>query len=175
MKTIIILIGLMITPSLQAKPVNCKKHKLYCKIKKLKPRMSKKQAMSLSNIIYKQSKIHRGDPNLAVAIGMQETGLRNINRTQNIIQFNKDKTTWTVRRGVSDVCMYQFHVNTIVSYKIDPIKLLSDINYCVAWHFKVMRDKKKMCRKYGKEAWGCYHSKTKILRKHYIKLVSRYL
>lgn len=160
--------------------VDCNKHKIYCKIKDLKPGMSKIKAMSLSNKIYKHSRAHGGDPRLAVAIAMQETGLREINRKQNVIKFETScvngvcKKTWHVTRGVTDMCMFQFHVNTILTYDMDPIKLNEDIDYCIKWHFKLMKIKKKMCKHLDKP-WGCYHSKTKVLRKHYIGLVERYL
>jgi hypothetical protein len=70
--------------------------------------------------------------------------------------------------------MFQFHVNTIVNYKIDPVRLKNDIDYCVDWHFKLMNIKKKECKNKDKP-WSCYHSKTEKLRKEYIKLVERYL
>lgn len=160
--------------------VDCSKHKIYCKIKDLKPSMADSKAMSLSNKIYKYSRKHGGDPMLAVAIAMQETGLQDINRKQNIIKFEEKclngicNKTWSVKRGVTDICMFQFHVNTILTYNMDPIKLNEDIDYCIQWHFKLMNKKKRYCKHLDKP-WGCYHSKTKVLREHYIELVERYL
>jgi len=160
--------------------IDCSKHKIYCKIKALRSDMSYEKAMGLSNVIYRNSRKKDDDPTLAIAIAMQETGLREISRSQKIIQFSEECNkkgcfeSWSVSKGVSDVCMFQFHVNTILDYKIDPIKLRDDINYCVSWHFKLMRIKRKECKSLGHESWSCYHSNTKVLREHYIDLVERY-
>ena len=159
---------------------NLNKHPIYSQIIKNQPKIDKKYAMKLSNIIYKAAHKYKGDSVLAVAIATQETGIKNKHRRQNVIQFfekcdeEKCAEDWKIIRGVSDVCMFQFHVNTIVNYDIDPIKLKNDINYCVDWHFKLMNIKKKLCRKMNKP-WACYHSKNKHLRNMYIKLVERYL
>ena len=66
-----------------AKDINCDKHPIYCKIQSLKPKMTKKKAMQLSNMMYKSAhKYGIKDVIISVAIAMQETGLRNINRKQ---------------------------------------------------------------------------------------------
>lgn len=161
--------------------VNCETHPIYCKIKKLRPDMPYKEAMNLSNIVYKKSQKYHGDPILAIAIAMQETGLKQINRKQSIIKFKKEcendecQETYIIYKGVSDVCMFQIHVNTVINYDIDPIKLKNDLSYCIDWHFKIMNIKKQTCKKLGNEAWSCYHSTNKMLRKQYIKLVGRFL
>ncbi len=179
MKTLLF-ITLLFSTSIFAK-IDCQKHKVYCKIKELRPNMSFKKAMKLSNIIYNKSKKYKGDANLAVAIGMQETSLKERHRQQNIIQFQKEceeescKESWHVLRGYSDICMFQFHVNTIVANKIDPVKLKNDLEYCVDWHFRLMNQKKRICKELADDAWTCYHSKSKVLRLHYKKLVERYL
>jgi len=171
---------LLLLLSFSAHAFDASKHPIYSQIVKNNPPIDKKYAMKLSNIIYKYAKKHSGDPTLAVAIATQETMLKNRHRRQNVIQFfekcdeEKCSEDWKVVRGVSDVCMFQFHVNTIVNYNIDPIKLKNNIEYCVEWHFKLMKKKKKMCRKM-KKPWACYHSKNKTLRNIYISLVERYL
>lgn len=160
--------------------VDCERHKIYCHIRELKPNMNSSYAMALSNKFYKYSKKHNGDPRLAVAIAMQETSIRNIDRQQSIIIFSENcdhlscETIWKIKKGVSDVCMFQFHVNTILTYNIDPVRLKEDIDYCIEWHYKLMNKKKKYCKDF-KKPWACYHSKTKIYREQYIKLVERYL
>jgi len=160
--------------------VNLEKNPIYGKIIKNKPSINKKYAMKLSNIIYKMSRKYKGDPILAVAIATQETGLKNKHRKQNVLQFfnkcNEKKCVekWKVVRGISDVCMFQFHVNTIINYNIDPIKLKNNIEYCVEWHFKLMNIKKKLCKNMDKP-WGCYHSRNKRLQNIYINFVERYL
>lgn len=162
--------------------VNCNKHPIYCKIKTLRPTMNPKEAMDLSNIISTQARKYNGNPLLAVAIGMQETGLIKRHRTQKIIQFyqecdesnNECIEAWRVIKGVTDVCMFQFHVDTILSHNINPIKLKNDINYCISWHFRLMNEKKRLC-KHLDQPWSCYHSNTEKYRKQYIKDVGRFL
>jgi hypothetical protein len=161
--------------------IPCNKHPIYCKIKQLRPKMPNQQAMQLSNIFHINAKKYNGDPILAVAIAMQETGLRSKQRHQKVIQFAteclKDQCneTWQVIQGVSDVCMFQIHIGTILNYKINPVKLKNDLNYCVSWHFKLMKEKRKLCSSLGNASWSCYHSKTERIRKIYFKLVSEYL
>ena len=161
--------------------VDCNKHKIYCKIKELRPKMSNSEAMELSNILYKKAKKYNGDAMLAVAIGMQETGLKERHRKQNIIQFYKEcegddcQEAWRIVKGITDVCMFQFHVDTIVNHSMDPIRLKNDINYCIDWHFRLINEKKRICKDLGNEAWTCYHSRSRILRNQYKQLVERYL
>lgn len=160
---------------------NAQEFDLYSKIKSLRPTMPANAAYSLSKLIHKYAKKHNGNAKLAIAIAMQETSLRQKNRTQNVIEFKKTCNgdscveSWQVIKGSTDICMFQFHVNTIVYYQINPIKLKNDLNYCIDWHFKLMEIKKKVCKKLGNDAWTCYHSKKPSLRKQYKKLVERYL
>jgi len=70
--------------------------------------------------------------------------------------------------------MFQFHVNTILTYGINPVKLKKNMEYCIEWHFKLMKKKRGYCKHLDKP-WACYHSKTKHLREKYIKMVERYL
>lgn len=181
MKKLLLMTVILYSAKLSAK-VDCDTHKLYCKIKTLRPNMSYQKAMKLSNILYKKAKKYKGDANLAIAIGMQETGLKERNRRQNVIQFDKQCLengqcieSWKIERGVTDICMFQFHVDTIVRHNMDPIRLKNDITYCADWHFRLMKRKKRICKHLGKDSWTCYHSKTKVLRTHYKKLVERYL
>lgn len=180
MKKILLLFSILISQA--SASVDCNRHKIYCKIKTLRPSMPNNKAMDLSNVIYKKSKKYNGDPTLAVAIAMQETGIgRKTLRKQDVIQFYTEcdkRKCWEdykIVNGVSDVCMFQFHVNTIRNYKMDPVKLKNDLNYCIDWHFKLMNKKKRACKSLGEQSWGCYHSATKIKREIYIKLVERYL
>jgi len=178
-KTLLLLSFLIL--SVAHADVDCNKHKIYCKIKSLKSNMNNKKAMRLSNIIYKKARKYKGDAILAVAIGMQENSLRQRDRKQNVIQFydvcdekGHCKENWRILRGVSDVCLFQFHVNTIVSYNINPVKLKNNLDYCVDWHFKLMAIKKRQCRTIEKP-WACYHSKTPKVRNKYIEFVEEYL
>ena len=171
----------MLTGSAFAGSVDCSRHKVYCAIKKLRPSAKHAWVMKLSNAIYKEAKKVGIDPKLSVAIAMQETSLRQINRKQKIIVEKEvcdinDQPCYKVHEvisGYSDMGLYQFHVNTILHYKID-INRLDDIEYAVQMHFKILRDKLKMCKKHGDQAWTCYHSKTERLRNRYYNDVIRY-
>jgi len=177
----ILLSGVALTGSAFAGSVDCSRHKVYCAIKKLRPTANSAWAMKLSNIIYKEAKKIGIDPKLSVAIAMQETSLRHINRKQKIIVEKEvcdlgGKPCMIVHEivsGYSDLGLYQFHVNTIIHYKID-INQLDDLEYATKMHFKILADKLKMCKKHGDQAWTCYHSKTERLRNRYYEDVIRY-
>lgn len=162
--------------ALEANAANCVKHPIFCQIKRLKPNIGYKKAMRLSNMFYRSARKYKvNNPIRSVAIAMQETSLNlKLSRIQNIIIFNDDMTKWEVIRGYSDICMFQFHVNTIVNEKLDPIRLKTDINYCIDQHFKLMKKKIKVCGHLGGDAWTCYHSKTPRLRRRYKEDVERY-
>lgn len=163
------------TSNVEAKEIDCDKHSVYCNIIDKKPNMKPKKAMALSNKVYKYAKKYGQNPHISIAIGMQETGLRNISRMQNVIIYD-DSTEegWKVVRGHSDVCMFQFHVNTIVSHQLDPIRLKDDLDYCIEQHFILMKQKRKICSHLKEDSWSCYHSFNKIPREHYKRLVERY-
>lgn len=172
------LVALSFAGTAEAKSINCNKHKVYCKIKSLKPNMPHKQAMHLSNLMFKSAR-HHGvkDVIISVAIAMQETSLRNINRQQTVIVFEvKDGVeTFKYVRGSSDIGIFQFHADTIRKYNINAVKLKNDLAYSVDQHFRLMKKKLKYCKHLGKDAWTCYHSRTTIHRERYKEDVGRYL
>lgn len=175
-----------------AEAVNCKRHPIYCHIKKVKPKMNNKKAMRLSNLMYKYARKYKiKNPILSVAIAMQETRLRNINRVQTVIVFEEvcireiDSRYWKPYLsckevpkfvvGYSDISIFQFHALTIRRYGLDAVKLKNNLEYAVDKHFMIMKDKLKLCKYLGNEAWTCYHSRTPKLRKRYKEDVERYL
>lgn len=157
--------------------VSCERHPIYCHIKSLKPKMKNKRVMKISNLFHKYSRVHKiSNPILSVAIAMQETNFRpEKSRKQDIIVFNKEMTDWKVIRGYTDICMFQFHVGTIVKEKMDPIKLKIDLEHCIEQHFKLLKKKLRICKHLKEEAWTCYHSRTLKLRKRYKEDVEKYL
>lgn len=153
--------------------VDCTRHKVFCHIKKVKPTINDKYAMKLSNLIYKYSKKYGTNPIISVAIGRQESGLREVSRKETIIIFNPKPIYIT---GYTDICMFQFHSRTIKAEKLDAYKLHTDLEYCVEQHIKLLKKKIKICKKrLGKDAYSCYHSFNDGPRKVYQKLVERYL
>lgn len=169
-----IILLFVIFASVKANGQDCERHPIYCNIVDKKPKISPKYAMYMSNLIYKYSKKYKQDAKISIAIGMQETRLRQINRRQNIIIFNDDNTSWKIVKGYTDLCMYQFHVDTIVSHNLDPIKLKDDVEYCVEQHFILLRQKRKLCKHLKEDSWVCYHSINKVPREYYKHLVKEY-
>lgn len=161
---------------------DCSKHRIYCRILELQPNVDHSWAMEFSNILHRKSKKYNLDPMLSIAIAMQETSLRPIDRTQKVITFKvftrPDGTQdmdYEIVHGVTDVSIWQFHVETIIAYKEDPVMIKTDLEYATDFHFRLMRDKIHMCRHLDDEAWTCYHSATERLRERYKKDVQRYL
>jgi len=156
--------------------VDCSKHKIYCHIKRLKPRIDSKFAMSLSNLLYKYSKKYKINPHVSVAIIMQESSFRNKDR---IVRAYVDRDGVEVPEYVvTDVSMYQFHVDTIENFKLDTERLRTDLEYATEQHFKLLAKKIKVCSNRGigkNKAWACYHSYTRKHMNKYYKLVGRYL
>lgn len=156
--------------------IDCRQHRIYCKITKLKPSIDSKLAMELSNLIYKYSKVYKIDPFVTVAIVMQESGFaRKDRKTWGLVDINGIETPTIV---VTDVTLYQFHIKTINHYGLDLNKLRTNLEYATDSHFKILKDKINLCKKRGVSssvAWSCYHSTTDKLRKRYIEDVSRYL
>jgi hypothetical protein len=152
---------------------DCTVRPVYSHIVKLKPNIDREFADKLAVLIRKYSAEYELNPHISVAIAMQETGLENKHRKQKV--YVLENGYYKIVEGVTDVSLFQFHINTIQHYNLDPHKLSENLEYAVKNHFKIMADKVKMCSDLGKDAWVCYHSKTKVNREHYKKLVSRYL
>lgn len=159
--------------------IDCEKHPIYCHIKAVAPWLKYNKAMELSNKFYKYSKRYGTDPHVSVAIARQESTFnQNNHRKQGIIQFFDNDKKWRYVEGYSDICMFQFHVDTIINEEMSPIQLKTDNGYCIEQHFKLLAKKMRVCKKLGvpkKESWSCYHSYTPRLRKRYFEDVSRYL
>ena len=175
-----LLLTLMLFSSTAYAKVDCKVHKIYCKIVKLNPSIDTEFAFELSNLLYKKAKEYGTDPMVSVAIAMQESSLRNINRTtQGYLEKDCDsthqKSAMCVVPVVTDIGIFQIHVYTAKNYGFNMESLMTDIEYQVDSHLKILKQKLKNCRHLGKEAWSCYHSTTPKYRLKYVKDVSRYL
>lgn len=156
---------------------DCDTHPIYCKIRKLNPKLSHSFAMTLSNLIYKSAKSAGTDPMVSVAIAMQESSLTNRHRRSRVVS-----PSGAVYDGFTDIGIFQIHIDTAIEMGLDIPRLINDIEYQVESHFKILRRKIDVCTKkraklhvlYGLE-WSCYHSYTKSAREKYIHLVERYL
>jgi hypothetical protein len=135
--------------------------------------MNPNYALKLSNIIHKYAKKYNQDPHISVAIAMQETSLVNKHRMETVVIF-KDQG-YEIIKGYTDLCIFQIHINTAYNKGLNILKLNNDLEYCVEQHFKIMKKKRKVCKKLEPYAWTCYHSYTESHRLKYKKLVERYL
>jgi len=160
--------------------MNCKKNPLFCQICQFNPTIDKKWAMKLSNLLHKYGKAYDIDPWRSLAIAMQESSLKEQSRRRKVLVYydvckkNHCKKKYKYVEGVSDIGLFQFHVNTIIYNKINPLRLASDLDYTVQQHFLLLSKKQQQCDHLGKESWACYHSKNKKYRDKYVKLVNRY-
>lgn len=163
--------------------VNCKKHPIYCHIKKIAPHTSDKWAMKISNLIYSGAKRAKISPMISVAIARQESAF--INTTVEVVNIRKETIchtpdhciTNTKTKHLIDIGLFQINANTAGEYGCDKNKLMRDVEYNVACHFKILVDKMRICRKLNifKETWSCYHSITRRFRVKYAKAVRRFL
>ena len=171
------------TSSVAAKELDCSKHKIYCHIKKLKPEMNHNKALTLSNLIYKYSKQYGTDPHISVAIGMQESGLKEIHaKTSGLHKVevcDENNLCWLEYQPITiytDLSIFQFHYRSINIYRLNQKKILEhDLDHIVHSHIRILAGKIKNCQDLGQEAWVCYHSRTPVKRNLYYKLVKRYL
>lgn len=178
--TILYLLGILLlwlAPKAAQASVSCAKHPIYCRIVRLQPSTNRSFAMELSNSLYRWSKFYALDPRISIAIAMQESSLRNIDRYTTVLT-KEGKTV----RGVSDVGVFQIHIATAKEFGIEVLRLRSDLDYQVRQHMKVLRRKISTCSQHrvrlkvakGDE-WTCYHSYTYHYRMRYKKMVGRYL
>jgi hypothetical protein len=148
-----------------------KEHKIYKKILRLNPKADPEWALELTRNLLFYSKKYKTDPNISISIAMQESRLRPIHRSFRIISSHNKKNGFLY----SDLSTFQIHIKTIKAMGLDYKRLLWDNRYAVESHVKILSMKIKECRRYGKEAFSCYHSKTEENRVSYAKLVKRFI
>lgn len=179
-KLFVIALGLISAAKLTAQ--DCKNNIIFCKIIKYNPNIDKNFALSLANKLVKKAKEHGVDPNLSLAILMQESGLRNINtyKTHTTVdKFCDDKKCYKIVKEVNeafDLSIAQININTARNYGLDIDRLFNkDLDYALDAHFIILKDKMKTCAHLGADSYSCYHSTNEPHRLLYVKLVSRYL
>jgi len=162
--------------------VDCKVHKVYCKIVQLQPRIDKTKAMQLSNWIYKGAKAIGIDPLVSVAILNQENRFRNVHTyevdTKIVEECHSTSCTRIVteHQEVADMGIAQINIRTAVGFGFDLQRLYDhDVEYAIESHFVILKSKIDMCKDLGEHSWSCYHSVTPEHRLKYVKMVSRYL
>lgn len=179
MKKLIFTISLLFSTASYAE--DCKHNPIYCKILKFKKNADKAWAMDFSNKLVIKSKENHIDPNVALAILLQESHLENLNTFKTFTSMDKhcDGTNCfqvtTITEKAFDLSIAQINVGTALDYKFDIERLfLLDEAYALNCFFQILKDKIEMCK--GKDKpWSCYHSVNDGPRLLYVDLVSRYL
>jgi hypothetical protein len=182
MRNLIIAAGLSVSGVAAAADKVCSKNPIYCKIMQYKKTADKTWAMEFSNKLVKKAKEHRIDPNLALAILLQESMLENVNtfKTETIVENSCDerncyKITTTTEKAF-DLSIAQININTARHYKFDIERLfLLDQDYAIECFFIILEDKLKLCSYLGEQAYTCYHSANEPYRTTYHELIQRYL
>lgn len=119
-------------------------------------------SLRLASAIYEVSKNDEEiDPYLLLAIGMQESRLRNV------IRYNNDGTA-------ADWGPWQLHKDTANSYGLSVEKTLEDLGYAAEAAVIILKKKLRYCKDLEVEAWTCYHSRTESFRRKYLKMVSKF-
>lgn len=174
---------LYFVPSLSfaAPQQECKTHKLFCKILKFNPKIDRSFAMDLSNKISAKAKIAGVDPNVSLAILLQESGLRHVNtyKTHSTLEeFCESGKCFKIVKEVNevfDMSVAQINVNTANEFGFDIERLYKgDLDYALDCHFIILKQKMEMCKN-KEDSWSCYHSINDPYRQIYVKLVKRFL
>lgn len=128
----------------------------------LQPDGDKEWTLELASAIYAVSKNDEDiDPYLLIAIGMQESRLRNVIRYD-----SKGKP--------ADWGVWQLHKDTAEAYGLEVERTLTDVHYAAKAAVTVLRKKLRYCKDLGAEAWTCYHSRTEHFRVKYLKMVNKF-
>jgi hypothetical protein len=137
--------------------------------------------MAFSNKLATKAKQHGLDPNVALAILLQESMLENVNtfKTEQKMEKHCDgQNCWkitTITEKAFDISIAQININTAVNYKFDIERLfLLDQDYALDCFFVILEDKIAMCKGLDKP-WSCYHSATENYRLIYVDLVERFI
>lgn len=178
----------LMTADASAKGINCSKHPIYCQIKKNRPRINKKKAMHLSNVIYKISRKHRLPTRIFVGILAQESGYkleaRGCHRglVKNKIVTNQSavmtiappKPEYTEVKVCADFGIGQIYYRTAKGFGFDLRLLTTDLNYSINAAATVLADFQKRYSAREVDWWTRYNARSRIKRKIYKQLVERY-
>ena len=153
-----------------------KRNKVCHKIMKLNPKMDKKEAYKLSNILFKASRKYSLDVNLLVSIAFQESTFNN-NAVRKVkgLTLNKETTQYETTSVGADFCMMQIHMSNIQRMELDVHKLLSSPKYCIEAGAKILSRYHKKYKTQDKIWWTFYNANTKAKRRIYYSKVIRHL
>lgn len=178
-----LVVTVLLTNIAKADTLDCKTHRLYCKIIEFNPKIDRTFAMEISNKLHHKAKIAGIQPELALAILIHETGLRNMNTYKTITEVRESctktdcvKITSIINKAF-DLSIAQININTAVHYEFNVERLYKgDLDYALDCFFIILIDKMRLCNSLGKTpAYSCYHSVTDGYRMIYVDLVNRFL
>lgn len=183
MKYLFLALALLLSTEAYSK-VNCKRHKIYCAIVKLRPSINKKFAMKLSNEIYRSARKHKvKDTMRIVAIMRQESGIKMDARNRSTEtkthtecdEWERCVTTKTIITETTDFGLFQFHINTMQNNNLEIEQVMTDMKFTVNFAIKYLAGKIRMCRRIWKKTpWACYNSANPGKHEEYVRLVDRY-
>jgi hypothetical protein len=170
-----------------AKSVNCNKHPIYCQIKKNSPRIDKKKAMHLSNVIHKISRKYSLPTRIFVGILAQESGYKleakgchkGLVKEVTHMETRAPMTTHPIVeykevKVCADFGIGQIYYKTAKGFGFNLNKLTTDLDYSVEAAAQVLADFKKRYSAREVDWWTRYNARSRIKRKIYKQLVERY-
>ena len=155
-----------------------KEHPIYDQILRNKPKINKKYAMKLSNVIHKMSVKYKIPKEIYTAILAQESEyvLNSKNCFKGYVELkNGEDIQYTETRLCTDYGISQMNYRNIEKMKLDIHLLLTDLEYSVEQGAKVLRWAMLKYKDKEDDWYTRYHSGTRVLRDIYKPLVDRYL
>ena len=173
------LLAVLIIADVNAGEINCKKHTIYCQIKKNRSELDDRYAMKLSNVIWKMGKRYKIPTNIYTAILMQESLYRlQTNGCHDgliVTETEEGHVEYEETRICSDFGISQIYYKTAKGFKLDIERLTSDLEYSVEAGAMVLHDFMKRYSKREKDWWTRYNASSKDKRRIYKVLVERFL
>lgn len=173
--------------SAEAKSISCSKHPIYCQIKKNSPRINKKKAMHLSNVIHKVSRKYSLPTRIFVGILAQESGykleakgchkglVKEVVETETRLPMTIHPTVeYKEVKVCADFGIGQIYYKTAKGFGFDLNKLTTDLDYSIEAAAQVLADFKKRYSAREVDWWTRYNARSRIKRKIYKQLVERY-
>jgi len=170
---IIAIIGLFFLLVLTTEAADCNKHPIYCQIKKNRPKISKKYAMVLSNVIYKATRKYHIPPRIFTAILAQESSysLKAKGCHRGLLEQDREMIEVKI---CADFGIGQIYFKTAKGFGFDISMLTTDLEYSIDAAAQVLGDFKKRYERREVTWWTRYNARSKIKRKIYKQLVERY-
>lgn len=139
--------------------------KVLSQILKNNPKIDRKYAVLLSEIIYEKTSKFKISPRLMTAIIMQESAYKPSTRNCYILN---GKTR-------CDYCMTQINDHTIVRYHFDKDRLMHDLPYCIEAGVRVLNGFKEVyAKKEPVDYWTRFNANNPEKRSAYRVAVNRY-